>query len=66
MKMKWFQNIFRDFTFATISDFSKKKSVHSINSLWFIFGLIYVVIIVNISSRVINYVPDLKDSVRKY
>lgn len=47
-----------------VSDFSKKKSVHSVNSFWFIGGLAFVIVTVNISSFVLQNVPELKDAVR--
>lgn len=52
------------FVICAISDFSKKKSVHSISSLWFIVGLAYIIAIVNISCFIIHYVPELKDAVK--
>lgn len=49
---------------AIISDFSKKKSVHLVNSFWFIGGLVFVVVTVNISWFILQNVPELKDAVR--
>jgi uncharacterized membrane protein len=46
-----------------VLDFSKKKSVHSVNSLWFIGGLVFVIVTVNISSLILQNVPELKDAV---
>jgi hypothetical protein len=51
--------------FYANSDFSKKKSVHSVTSLWFITILIFVVVVVKLSSHILHDVPELKDAVRE-
>lgn len=60
MKLLYLTSHYGNFS---ISDFSKKKSVHSINSLWFIAGLVFVTSGMNFSSMIINHVPELTDKV---
>lgn len=48
--------------FFPLLDFSKIKSVHSVNSFWFIAGLVYVVVIANIASEIAHHVPNLSNT----
>lgn len=41
------------------------KSIHKISSLWLYFGLFFVISTVNISYRILHYVPELKDTVSR-